>query len=121
MQDWLKLQNRMWRTGLEAFELQTAAYATISARLPMIAAAATGLADHAARRETSDMVTEKIAAASEGVGLGAIESAMAAVKIFYGDSSPAALAGHAIDVAAAATRPARRQVRANARRLVSWG
>lgn len=121
MQDLLRLQSRLWRSGLEAFELQTAAFTTISARLPMIAFAASGFGDRAARRETSDMVTEKIAAASEGVGLGAIESAMAAVRIFYGASSPAAMAGHAIDVAAAATRPARRQVRANARRLASWG
>jgi hypothetical protein len=117
MKDLFALQNRLMRTCLEAIELQAAVFATISARLPLIAAAATGFGTRRARRETQVMVTEKLEAASKGVELGAIETAKATLKVLTGDAHPVAMAGHMIDVAAAATRPARHKVRANARRL----
>jgi len=117
MKELFALQSRLMRTGLEVVELQAAALATISARLPLLAAAATGFGTKRARRETQVMVTEKFQAASEGAGLGALETAKATMKVLTGDAHPVAMASHMMDVAAAATRPARHKVRANARRF----
>jgi len=117
MHDLFSLQKRLFHTSLEAFEIQSAAFTTISARLPMIAAAASGFGTQREQREAQVMVTEKLKAASEGLGLGALETAKATMKVLSGAADPLAMAGHMIDVAAAATRPARRKVRANARRL----
>jgi hypothetical protein len=117
MKDYFALHGRLMRAGLEMFEVQAAAMATISARLPMLAATATGLGSKRQHRETQVMVAEKLKAASEGAGLGAMETARVTMKVLFGDAHPAAVAGHMMDVAAAATRPARRKVRANAKRL----
>ncbi|MCI4677737.1 hypothetical protein K9U39_14240 [Rhodoblastus acidophilus] len=117
MKNLFTLQKRLMRTSFELVEIQTAALTTISARLPMIAAAASGFATEQQRQETHDMVAEKLQAASEGIGLGALQTAKATMKVMTGDADPLAMAGHMMDVAAAATRPARKKVRANARRL----
>src|SRR5208337_1289799 len=98
----------------------TATMAIISARLPMIAAAASGFGNRKDHAETQNMVTEKLMAASEGAQAGVLESAKVAWKWMTGESHPVAMAGHMMDVAAATTRPARRKVRANAKRL-TWG
>lgn len=119
MTEILVLQSRMVRSWFEFFEVYLATCATISARLPIIAAAASGFGDPKAHRETRVMVTEKLRAASQGAEAGALETAKAALKVMTGQTHPVAMAGHMMDVAAAATRPARRKVRANARRLTA--
>jgi hypothetical protein len=120
MNDLFALNNRLMSSWFEFCEVTTASFATISARIPLIAAAATGFGDKKARNETQAMVTEKLLAASEGAQAGALESAKVAWKVMFGESHPMAVAGHIMDVAAATTRPARRKVRANAKRL-AWG
>jgi hypothetical protein len=120
MNDLFAFNNRLMRSWFEFCEVNAATFTTIYARLPIIAAAASGFGDKKARNETQDMVTEKLLAASEGAQAGALESAKMAWKVMSGDSHPMAMAGHMMDVAAAATRPARIKVRANAKRL-AWG
>ncbi len=117
MTDFFKLQFRLWRTWFELSEIYFAAATTISARLPIIARASTGFGDSHARRETRAMVTEKWRAAAEGAEAGALETAKAALKVMSGQAHPVAVAGSMMDVADAATRPARRKIRANADRL----
>jgi hypothetical protein len=119
MSELLALQSRMIRSWFEFLEIYLASVATISARMPIIAAAATGFGDPQAQRETRVMVAEKLRAASQGAEAGALESAKAALKVMTGQNHPVAMAGHMMDVAAAATRPARYKVRANARRLTA--
>jgi hypothetical protein len=119
MKDLLSLHNRLMGSWFEFCDVQVASIATISARLPMIAAAASGFGDQQANDETQNMVTEKLIAVAEGAQAGALESAKVAWKWMAGDSHPVAMAGHFMDVAAAATRPARVKVHANAKRL-SW-
>ena len=111
------LQERLIRTWFEAFEIQVATFSTIYARLPIIAAAATGLGDKHDQRETQDMLTEKLRAVQEGAEAGALQTAKVTWKVLNGDAHPVAIAGHMMDVAAAATRPAREKVLDNAQRL----
>jgi hypothetical protein len=116
MMELFKLQMRLWNAWFELLEVYFATVTTISARLPIIAsAAAPGGRD--ARQEAQTMVTEKWRAASQGAEAGALEACKVALKVMSGQSHPVAVAGHMMDVAAAATRPARRKVRANAHRL----
>jgi hypothetical protein len=117
MKDFISLNNRLMSTWFEFCDVQAATLATISARLPMIAAAASGFGDGKDHAETQNMVTEKLMAVSEGAQAGVFESANVAWKWMTGESHPVAMAGHMLDVAAAATRPARRKVHANAKRL----
>jgi hypothetical protein len=117
MKDLLSLHNRLMGSWFEFCDVQASSMATISARLPMIAATAYGFGDKKANDETQNMVTEKLIAVSEGAQAGALESAKVAWKWMAGDSHPVAMAGHFMDVAAAATRPARIKVHANAKRL----
>jgi hypothetical protein len=111
------LNNRLMSSWFDAFETNAAAMTTISARLPMITAAATGFGNKKSRRETHSMVAEKLLAATEGAQAGALESAKVALKVMIGQTHPVEVAGHMMDMAAAATGPARRKVKANARRL----
>ncbi len=111
------LHNRLMSSWFELYEVNNDSLMTISARLPLIAAAATGFGNRKARHETQAMVTEKLLAASEGAQAGALETAKVALKVMTGHTHPVAVAGHFMDVAAATTAPARKKVRANARRL----
>jgi hypothetical protein len=101
----------------DVYETNSAAVATISARLPLIAAAASGFGSKHARHETQSMVAEKLLAASEGARAGALESAKVALKVMTGQTHPVEMAGHMMDVASATTEPARKKVKANAKRL----
>ena len=65
------------------------------------------------------MFAEKIKAATEGAQAGALQTAKATLKVMTGQSHPTAMAHHMIDVAEAATSPARHKARDNARRLWS--
>jgi hypothetical protein len=113
------LQNRLMRTWLQACEVQAATIATISARLPIIAAASSGFGDSHAQRETQVMLTEKLDAASEGAEAGMLETAKWTLKVMMGRSHVGDVADRMMDVAAAATRPARHRVLANAQRLAA--
>ena len=86
MKELLDLQSRFFRSWFELWEVYVASVATVSARLPLIAAAASGLGDRQARRETRVMVTEKLRAASQGAEAGALESAKAALKVMTGQN-----------------------------------
>jgi hypothetical protein len=111
------LHNRLMSSWFDVYETNAAAMTTISARLPMIAAAASGFGDKKSHRETRSMLTEKLMAATEGAQAGALESAKVALKVMTGQTHPVEVAGHMMDMAAAATGPARKKVKANARRL----
>ena len=117
MKSFFALHNRLMRSCFEAYDVQMATITTISARLPLIAAASTGFGTKHARQETQTMVTEKLHAASEGAQAGALETAKVTLKLLTGQTNPVAMASHMMDVADATTRPARRKVRANAKRL----
>lgn len=121
MKQFFDFQSRLIHSWFQAFEVQAATFATISARLPMIAAASTGFGDSHAQHETQVMVTEKLDAASEGAQAGVWESVKWPLKVLTGQTHPTAMAEHMMDVAAAVTRPARRKVLANARRLSALG
>ena len=69
-------------------------------------------------REAARMVEEKIVAASEGVvGASLAWSAFLFASALRGGATPTQFSHALFDVAEAATAPARRTVRANARRL----
>jgi len=117
MNDIFAFNRRLAKSWWDMTEVGLAASQTIAARLPMIAAAASGFGSAHAQRETREMVAEKLRAASEGMQAGALQSAKATLRVMTGESHPAALAHHFFDVAEAATQPARRKARANAKRL----
>jgi hypothetical protein len=119
MDDIFALNRRLASSWWEMTEISWAASATIAARLPMIAAAASGFGTRRQNRETREMVAEKIKAVTEGAQAGVLQTAKATLKVMTGDSHPTAMAHHMFDVAEAATRPARRKTRANAKRLWS--
>jgi hypothetical protein len=112
------LQRRAIAMSFVAIETSVAAAVTIAARAPLLFGLP-GPRDGQDARETNRMVTEKMEAALEG----AISAQFAMMLLwsriaFGGVSGPAALAHGLADVAHAATNPAHRRVRANAKRLV---
>jgi hypothetical protein len=117
MNDIFAFNRRLANSWWDLTEVSLAASQTIAARLPMIAAAASGFGSARANRETQEMVAEKIQAAAEGAQAGALQTARATWKMMTGQSHPAAMAHHMFDVAEAATGPARKKARANAKRL----
>jgi hypothetical protein len=121
MKEFLSLGQRLASSWWEMAEVGWAATATIAARLPIIAAAASGFGSRSAKRETQEMLAEKIQAAAEGAQAGAMQTAKATFRVMTGESHPTAMAHHMIDVAEAATQPARRKTRANAKRLWTSG
>ncbi len=88
----------------------TATVVTLSVRLPQIAAGTM------TRSEAGRMVGEKLAAAAEGTAAAAT-AALRVSRRRGRASTPLRLAQDMIEVAEAASRPARRRVKANARRL----
>ena len=119
MEDFFAINRRLARSWWDMAEVGLAASATIAARLPMLAAAASGFGSASAQRETQEMFAEKFQAAAEGAQAGALQTAKATLKVMTGQSNPAAMAHHMIDVAEATTSPARHKARDNARRLWS--
>ncbi|WP_294540204.1 hypothetical protein [uncultured Rhodoblastus sp.] len=117
MKDLFSLQDRLLSSWFEFCEVQTSSITTISARLPILVAAASGFGDKEATDETQNMVTEKLIAVTECAQAAVMESVAVAWKWMTGDSHPVAVAGHLMDVAEASTRPARVKVHANAKRL----
>jgi hypothetical protein len=120
MQDIFAFQSRALQMWLDAWETHAATVATISARMPILMATASGMGNRNDHQETQNMVTEKLQAAAQGAQAGVFESARVAMKVMSGQStSPFAVAAHFMDVAEAAGGPANVKVRANAKRLAS--
>jgi hypothetical protein len=110
MRDWTTLSTKAFRFWLDSVQAGAAAWTTIAMRLPTLAAAATGKSSPEANR----MVTEKITAATEGAIKGSLKGAAVAGRAMTG---PVAAATSALAITDAMTGPARRRVKANAKRL----
>ena len=110
MRDWTTLNTKAFRFWVDTMQAGAAAWTTIAMRLPTLAAAAAGKSSPEANR----MVSEKIAAATEGAIKGSLEGAALAGRALRG---PVAATTSALAVTDAMTRPARRRVKANAKRL----
>ncbi len=111
------LQRRAIAMGFVAMESSIAAAITIAARTPILLGITAR--DPKTVREAQTMVIEKVEAAFEGAA--AAQLAMFTLwgrMMFGGVRGPSAFAHGLADVAHAATRPAHRRVRANAKRLV---
>jgi hypothetical protein len=67
--------------------------------------------------EITQMITEKVSATIEGSVAASGETAVLALSTAMGHAGPVEFATGMLSIAEAATSPARRQVRANARRL----
>jgi hypothetical protein len=117
MDQFFSLNKRFTQSWWDMTEVGLAASQTIAARLPMLAAAASGFGSASAQRETREMVAEKIQAVAEGAQAGVLETAKATLRVMTGETHPAAMAHHMFDVAEAVTQPASLKARANARRL----
>jgi hypothetical protein len=112
------LQRRAVAMSFTAMESSVAAAITIAARAPILL----GLAprDRQSAREAQRMVIEKMEAAIEGAAAAQVAMMMLWTRMAFGGvQGPTAFAHGLADVAHAATRPAHRRVRANAKRLVS--
>lgn len=93
-----------------------AAHVTISQRLILMTMPVT-LVGGNRQREARLMVDEKIGAAVEGAMAASAEAQKLLISAALGPMTPDTLAARMIDVGLAATRPAERKARANARRL----
>ncbi|MHB2167952.1 hypothetical protein [Alsobacter sp. R-9] len=99
-----------------AMETTFAAAVTIAARTPMLV---NGARTAREREEARRMVVEKVEAVIESVGAAQIATMIMWTRIAFGDiKGPNGLAMGLADVAAAAARPVRARVRANASRLL---
>lgn len=110
------LQRRAVAMSFAAMEASLAAAVTIAARTPMLLGMSRP--DAASMREAQTMVVEKLEAAFEGAVAAQFTLFMLWGRVAFGGvRGPGALAHGLADVAHAATRPAHRRVRANAKRL----
>ncbi|WP_439574951.1 hypothetical protein [Phreatobacter sp.] len=103
---------------LAAYSAATAMAATVTVTQrmallsdPSLLAAASG------RAEAARMVSEKMEAAAEGVFAASVEAGLFMMRASMGRISPDDVARGLVAISSAATRPAARRVRANARRL----
>ncbi len=99
-----------------AMETTFAAAVTIAARTPLLL---NGARSPRELEETRRMVVEKVEAVIESVGAAQVATMLMWTRIAFGDiRGPNALAMGFADIAAAAAKPVRARVRANASRLV---
>ena len=114
------LQRRAIAMSFTAMESSVAAAVTIAARAPILFGLPTR--DGHSARETQRMVAEKVEAAIEGTAAAQVAMMKLWTRMAFGGvRGPTAFAHGLADVANAATRPAQRRVRANAKRLVNKG
>lgn len=99
-----------------ALEMGHDSAVTIGHRMPMLAAMPFW-PSFAHALEMQRMVTEKMAAFVEGSLAASQEAAGLTMRAALGRADAAELTSGALSIALAASRPARRRVRANARRL----
>jgi hypothetical protein len=107
MKDWTRLTNRTFRIWLDTMQAGAAAWTTVAMRLPMLTAKG------ASSPEASRMVEEKVAAVTEG----AMKASLTGAALVGRAMGPLAVASGAVSIADALARPARRRVKANAKRL----
>jgi hypothetical protein len=114
------LQRRALTMSFAAMETTFAAVVTIAARTPVLVASMTpGRQKAADVVESQRMVMEKVEAAIEGAAAAQVALMTLWARMFFGTvRGPTAFAHGLADVAHAATHPAHRRVRANAKRLV---
>lgn len=93
-----------------------AATVTVTQRMAMLSDPAM-LAAASGRAEAMRMVAEKMEAAAEGVFDASVEAGLFMMRTSLGRVSPDDVARGLVAIGHAATRPAARRVRANARRL----
>jgi hypothetical protein len=110
MRDFVRLSSKAWRLWFDTMQAGVAAFATVATRLPILAT------DGAKSPEATRMVNEKLAAAAEGAVKASIAGATATGRAMTG-IGPVAAASGALSIADAMTGPARRRVKANAKRL----
>ena len=115
MHDFFALQTKAMRLWFDTVDANRNAMTTIALRLPMITAHSIGGRAHDG--EMHRMVSEKVDAMIEGVREGAIAGGRLAGRAMLGQLNAASLAQGMVGIADASQRPARRKVRANARRL----
>ena len=70
MHEIFTFQTRALQMWLDAWETHAASIATISARMPILMAAASGIGNKKDHHETQQMVTEKLQAAAQGAQAG---------------------------------------------------
>ncbi len=102
-----------------AMETSFAAAITIAARTPILVNGARSARE---RDEARRMVVEKVEAVIESVGAAQVATVIMWTRVMFGDiRSPNGLAMGFADIAAAAARPVRARVKANASRLLGGG
>lgn len=114
-------QRRALTMSFAAMETSFAAAVTIAARTPVLFTHFTpGRQKAADLVESQRMVIEKVEAAIEGAAAAQVALMTLWARMLFGSvRGPTALAHGLADVAHAATHPAHRRVRANAKRLVA--
>ena len=111
-----KLHTSLTRAAVETGQSALDTALTLSARWPILAA---GLMNPtaASTREWNTAVTEKVTAAMEGAVALSFGWQQAMIRCAFRPPTPAGLAQDMLDLTAVALAPARRTVKANARRL----
>ncbi len=110
---------RVAELSVLAIETSFAAAITIAARTPMLVNGARSARE---RDEARRMVVEKVEAVIESVGAAQVATMIMWTRLAFGDiRGPNALAMGFADIAAAAARPVRARVKANATRLLGGG
>lgn len=105
--------------SLIALETTFAAAVTIAARTPLLVNGARSARE---RDEARRMVVEKVETAIESVGAAQVATLVMWTRIAFGEiRGPNGLAMGFADIAAAAARPVRARVKANASRLLGGG
>jgi hypothetical protein len=106
------------RAAIAAMEIGEASAVTIGLRMPLLISMPFW-PQYDVVLEAHRMVTEKVAAAAEGMMAASRESARLATRTALGRATASDMATGMVSVAMAAARPVRRRARANARRLSS--
>ena len=114
MSDWTRFHLRSAKFWTDLVAAQIDATVTIAQRVRILADGSTAKARRRAARETTTMVVEKIVAAGAGGLAGARSAARSAPSLLGG---PLAAAATVTKIGRDMFAPARRRVRANARRL----
>ena len=111
---WMDFNRRAFEFWTSVATAQVHAAMTIATRLAMLMNSSTPAARRRAEREAREMVVEKAEAITEGARRGMFAAFRLAATP---RTHPAAIAGALIGVGRDTFEPARRKVRANARRL----
>ncbi|QCK87297.1 hypothetical protein E8L99_16805 [Phreatobacter aquaticus] len=109
-----------WQAASVSASAAMAASLTIAHRMTMLADPS-AMSDSKNHAEAMRMVTEKMDAAAEGSFAAAAEASRFVMRSAMGQVSPDDIAHGLMKIGVAATKPATRKVKANARRLSAGG